>query len=376
MTPVQMFFIFFLCAFAHVSFALETSDPSTLKSIKSFSTLDQRALKHRYREDFKKNDRLFTDEQYAIIRKNHLEPIIAQIILSKQVTIKDADTLLAFSQKVADSAIDYSRLKPRIVRYMHHKALLFDALEKAVARERYHEWKVEEIKIVREDNDSFVQTITSYQHLHKDEQEKLINAYAICIRPFIFEDYRTDEDIVRPRICDPAPDYTKPRHDKHATSARATFSHGSSDKKAAYQYFLDEAKRVTNAYNLDTFEQVKMAKCISEQSLRYFAASRHPIKALHKYGAMKTKSQDKSFYMHSAVCVNFSALAYNILRHINPNLEIYLVKNGLHVYLEFEVAGVWYHTHPFNRGERCDVNRFDELSKKNGEVQEESSEES
>lgn len=300
---------------------------------------------------------LFSPQQQEIISAEHLAPILAELVLHRSIKLEDSDDLIDYAKTIASSGFLFSDLEARIIHNQNsrHNRGVFDALTKAIDKERYHRWKIQAVRSVAEENGDFIKAITEAR-LSKFDRKKLITVYATCIAP-----YRNEEDrntIMKPKICDSRDNYPAPRHERSHLNVRETPAHNSTPRVLAYRLMIDEAKRISTDHKLNNFEKIVMAKCISERALRYFVPMHHPLRALRRTLIIDNKAPEKAFFMHDGVCTNFASQAHHVLGQLDLKDQIFLASQGIHVFLEFVDQDQWYHIHPFNRRSRCDVIRY------------------
>lgn len=360
LSNIKLLFLL-LCALSSNSWGYHVHGPqiSELSDIKEFNKSELRRMKSRY-PNFQQNPQLFSADEFEVITAEDLSETIKNIILHKKIKLTSADDLILFARQVKNSGFTFKALELRMNHYLAKGELVFTALNKAIVRERFHRWKIRQNKKVVLQQGPFIKSIHNAK-LTKFEENKLINAYGVCIQPFTVVEDRNNEEKVKPRVCGPDDEYPEPRHQKHSAHVRQTRSARERPRTKAYDLLLREAKKVVTIYELNRFEQIKMARCIADQALRFFEPEHHPFSAAKKLIAMNRKSQEDAYFMHRGVCGNFSGIAFNIAHYLDPDAPIFLAKSGPHVYIEFEVAGMMYHTHPFNRKSRCDINRYKTL---------------
>jgi hypothetical protein len=191
--------------------------------------------------------------------------------------------------------------------------------------------------------------------LSEDDYKKVSHVYGVCIS---YLSDATERAFMKPSVCDPMEKYPAPRHRLHGAVVRTTPSSDATARVLAYRRLVAEGRAVANQLSLDAFERVKMSKCVAEQALRFFKPQQHPVKSLSKMADMDIKSPEDAFFMHTGLCANFSAIAYNFASELGMKGRVFLAKKGLHVYVEFEIGANWYHMHPFNNQGRCDITKF------------------
>lgn len=348
--PLSMLILFFS---AHAYSLHKEPIISNLSDIKKFNEKEINQIKNRY-HDYHKNNQLFTPYQFDSINSLKLGPVLGNLIIHPTIQFDDTETLITFADQVRQSGLEFNALEPRINKYLLAKQTLFEALRKAVERERFHQFKILRNKEVLGSFDAFVQNITKLK-LSDPHQAKIINAYAVCVESFNHTRHR---EFIRPNICDPVDDYPKPRSKRKIVSVRESLSDETTREVMAYRALIAHARDISERQRLTSFEKVKMAKCIAEQSLKFFEPSHHLFRALQKTCAMDEKSPEEAFFMESGVCGNFSGLAYNIAKQLGMKDKIFLTKKGVHIYIEFTELNNWYHAHPFNSQTSCDIIRF------------------
>lgn len=272
----------------------------------------------------------------------------------KTIKFEDQEDVADFASQIEDSGFTFKVLEPRIVRYMAKGDVLFTALDHAITRERFHQWHEDIVARTTIKSGRYVRTVEQ-MNLSTTEKERLINVYATCIASFT-NNY--DRKFIEPEVCDASDDYLEPRHIKYPVSAREHSQDLKTDQLFAYRSMINEAQMVVEEHELGTFQRIAMAKCISEQSLRFFKPSQHVLKAWHKHRLLSSRAPERSFFMNTGVCSNFSGIAYNAAIALGLKDKVHLAKKGVHVYLEFEEDGQWFHTHPFNSKSKCDITRF------------------
>lgn len=349
---LSLYVLIFL--FSTHSYSLcKESTVSKLSDIKIFNEKETNQINNRY-PDFHKNDQLFTPYQFQSISNLKLAQLLGDLIIHPTIQFDDTETLITFADQVRQSGLDFKALEPRINKYLLAKQTLFEALRKAVERETFHQFKILRNKEVLGAFDSFVQNITKLK-LSDPHQAKIINAYAVCVDSFNHAHHR---ESMKPKICDPVDDYPKPRSKRKIVSVRESLAHEATREVMAYRALIAHARDISERQKLTSFEKVKMAKCIAEQSLKFFEPSRHLFQALKKTCEMDEKSPEEAFFMESGVCGNFSGLTYNIAKQLGLKDKIFLTKKGVHIYLEFTERNNWYHAHPFNSQTSCDIIKF------------------
>lgn len=297
--------------------------------------------------DVKENDQQILNDNASLIKTMNE-------IRDYPYLIKAMHDIVAFAQEVNDSGFSVGVLAPRIKKRLKAGDPIFSALRTAIRKERFHVWKLNRNKKVLDDKHLFVSWVSQQKFSDRDKK-KLINAYAICI-----DSYRNDIDRewLRPKVCERINEYKKPRHRRRNISVQEIPSSSSTLRVKSYRYLMEQAQQVAKEKKLTTFEKVAMAKCVAEQSLRFFLPAHHPIRAIGKLRDMKKKTPEDLFFMHSGMCGNFSALAYGVTLSLGLKGHMHLARKRFHIYLEFKEKGQWYHTHPFNSQTACDIIKF------------------
>lgn len=344
-----------ICIFGIIGFysALASSMAYALDDIITPTKKERKEMLSRYGV-LGENQQFFSEDQFRAIADNGLSPLVKRLIVHKVIKLEEAQDVVDYAQEIADSKISFDDLEPRIIKYIKKGDTVFGALTKAIKRETLRQRRVNKVAAVREENGPFVQEITQ-SALSEEEKRRVIQVYASCVALYENEEER---ELVKPRICDPLDEYARPRHQRSPVNVREMSEAIETTQTHAYESLIVEAKRVADEHNLSTFERVVMAKCFAEQSLRFFVPSHHPLKALHKNRLLSRRSPEATFFMHSGVCTNFSGIAYNVARELGLQGNVFLAKRHLHVYLEVEEDGNWYHSHPFNSLSSCDIIQF------------------
>jgi hypothetical protein len=299
-----VFFVVLSSAFSAA--ALELND------IRIFSISERAALQSRY-DVYESNPEIFSEEEFQTIEYNRLAPLIGELILHPQIKIDEPQLLIDYAQEISDSNIEFSVLETRIESYLKKGMVGFDALTRAIEREKFSQWKQRQIHKVKTANNDFIRSIQS-SNLKDADKEKLVNVYSVCVAPYTDENERAS---ITPTKCDPSTAYKKPRHLSHKVSVRTSPSSNQNAAHArAYWSFVEETKQIADRRGLDVFERMRMSKCIAEQSLQFVDPADHPFKALSKLVKMHTKSPEETFFMRSGVCGNFSSIAYNMAREL------------------------------------------------------------
>jgi len=299
-------------------------------------------------------NRQFTSEESVSILQNRLGGIIEKILATKKIVLPGNEQLIAFAIQIRDSGLTFAELEDRVVRYIGKDTPPFTALTRAIAREKFARFKTRRNQEVLNENGVFMRALNQLG-LAAADRKKVENAFAMCIDSFRQPQNRRR---MQPAVCEPLNDYQTPRCHKTRVSVKEKKSLKPTNKSLAYSALVAEAKDVAEQEELDIFEKVMMAKCIADQSLRFFEPSAKPLRALKKTWAMNRKSPDEAFFMKSGVCGNFSGIAYNLGNELGLGNQIFLTKTGLHIYLEFRVGQTWYHTHPLSSMSDCDIIKF------------------
>jgi len=345
-------FIFFVLSNLFSS-AIVSGKIETLNDLMVLDKHDLSKIKSRY-PIFKENPNLFSEDQFEMIDYMDLAPSIRPLILHEQIKLFEPELLLNFAWDINDSDFSFDELEERIIRYLEQGDLPFFALKKAIKREKYHRFKMRKNLQVRENNGPFIREINSLP-LNDYESNKVINAFAICIDP-----YRNPQEraYIAPSICNPSSEYKTPRFYEKNIKVRRERTSMFTPRSRAYDMLITAAREMAREQELSTFEKVVMAKCIAEQSIRFFEPSAHPLSALVKVYIMDRKAPEEVFFMKTGVCSNFSGLAFNIANELGLQDKIHLAQNGWHVYLEFRDEAHYYHSHPFNRQSDCDIVKY------------------
>lgn len=290
------------------------------------------------------------------IIENDMDILLKKLSSHRVLKFSDQNMMIAFALEINKSPFTLEILEEKIIKYLKNKEPIFTALRKAIERTSFHNFKVKRNEEVMHHMDMFTKSIIKLG-LAKTKEAKVINAYAVCIDAFNHDDYR---DIIKPQICDPIDDYKHPRYYQNKIAINTNLSSFVDIEMLAYNALVHQAQSVANNRGLSLFEKIKMAKCISEQALKFIEPSKWPLLALKKTYDMSRKTMDKAYFMTTGVCGNFSAIAYNIAHNLLiPNDSIYIVNKNVHIYLEFaDENNNWYHTHPFNSKSSCDIIRF------------------
>lgn len=321
---------------------------SSLNDIRDFNKKELHEIHGRYKE-CRHQTELFSIQQFKLIQKRNLVDTIGKIILHKDISLSTSQELIDFALQVADSKLSFDVIEPRIIKYLHKGEAVFSALKTAIFRAQFHIWKENNFKEVEKSNTPFMRSLRSLS-LDQDAFRKVVNAYATCIVPFSEPELNK---FLRPTVCDPLEDYLRPRHTSDHVSVCQTPSDKNTDEVMAYRLLMKEARSTADGQNRNALERLVMAKCIAEQSLKFFTPSHHLLKSLNRLYMMEKKSPEEAFFLTSGICGNFSGMAYNIANEIGLLGHVFLAKKGVHVYLELEDHGLWYHAHPFNSKSRC-----------------------
>lgn len=324
-----------------------------LDDIRRFSPREKAALIHRYPE-CQNNLEFFTPEQFERIEKQKLAPALGELLLHPKIRLGDVDLVLDLAQMVVESTLGFAAIETRMLRYMKHDLLPFAAAKKAIERERYHQHKAEQIAQLKLRPSPFVKRINAMS-LKSAEKDKLIGSYALCVMPYWEE---AERSALRPKVCEPIKGYEHIRHTAVRIPVRKSQESMVNDHAHAYRSLVEEMQKTADWNQLDTFERMKMAKCVSEESMVFFYPNDQPFKTLKKLINMGTKPPEEAFFMQSGICGNFGALIYSLAEALGLSDRVFLTQKGIHMFLEFEASGEWYHLHPFNSQGDCDAIRF------------------
>lgn len=324
----------------------ESSDPPP------YTEREIKAIKAHY--GLTKHQPMFTEQQMQALSDRKLNALVRVLIAHRTIKFEEIVDVIDFSREIIESGLNFKDIEPRIVRSIDKGEVVFMALEKAITREKFHQWHAGVVKRISEKNGAFVSKVQQLD-LPNSDKRRVINVYATCIASFQDDN---DRLVMSTSIGEPLDEYNAPRYRRYPVVVREDHDWEQSVHNVAYQALMHEAKEVAENYNLSTFEKVVMAKCIAEQSLRFFLPSHHPFKAWHKHRMLRSKAPEDAFFMHTGVCSNFSGIAYNAALELGLRGKIHLAKNGVHVYLEFEELGQWYHAHPFNSKSGAVITRF------------------
>lgn len=325
-----------------------------LKDIKNFTEDELKTIKHRYR-DYHRNKQIFTPPQFVTIHQSKLEPIIAELLIHEKIRFDDTEEIIAFAGLIKDSSLPLTLIEKRVVKYLGQGESLFGALRKAIEREQFHQFKTDRINDVKNGFNPFIETISKIK-LNEANLNKVLNVYAVCIDSFNYPQFRST--FMKPKVCDPVNEYHAPQGLKHLVKVRESLANKTTKEAIAYRALVSQAKTTADRNHLSTFERVVMAKCIAEHSLRFFQPSHHLFRALRRTCEMTEKSPEEAFFSENGVCSNFSGIAFNIAKSLGLSEKIMLAKKGMHVYLEVQEKGRWYHAHPFNNQSHCDLTAF------------------
>jgi len=302
---------------------------------------------------------LFTLDQLDFIRQHNLGPTILELMSHKKLKVERNQELIDFALEITESGLTLRELESRLIRYTAKEIPIFTALRRAIKREHFSRWKTRRHLAVIKDDGLFMNTINQLA-LTKDEREKVVNTFAICIDSFTRADNRAK---MQPSMCEPIDEYKTPRHSKHRVHVKEKKSTAESPRNLSYLALVAAAQDVAQRSSLNVFEKVAMAKCVAEQSLRFFEPASHLFTALRKTCAMDWLAPHEAFFMESGVCGNFAGIAYNFANELGLRNQIFLTKNGFHIYLEFTDGMNWYHTHPLNTASSCDITKFEAKTK-------------
>lgn len=352
-------FLFALISLSHVLIA-ETHDhpiPSSIEDVFQFHHNGASKIKDRYGVNINKTN-FFSDEEKTTINNQEKYIIIDQLLLHEYIKLRKKELLIDFTESIQVSGYSFNRLEEHIIKYIKKGSTPFAALTKAIQRLQDEEWYKKQLNSLSH-NDPLMENIEQLK-LPIDDHDKVRHIYAICINSWRNEENRNNR--LKPKICDPVDDYRKPRHRRHPATVRTRSSSHPSEQTQAYTFLVTEAASVADDLSLSTAERVVMAKCVAEKSLRFFEPVKSPVKSLLKLRQAQTRSPEHEFFAHQGVCLNFAGIAYNLSRELGLENHLYLANNNFHTYLEVEIDGTWYHSHPFNSSNKgCDLTRFGKI---------------
>lgn len=268
--------------------------------------------------------------------------------------LNDNDIDIA-AEQIYNSGLPFEAVKVRLVRYITNKDTPFDALEKALILEERSLFKKRMIAEVRGNPSSFMTELYAL-NLSANQSEKVLRAYAVCAYPLTNIEYR---DKLRPKISqDPINHFIHPRSQKNSSvKYRQKASKKDNQEKRAYSLLIRESEKIAREYKLDDFEIIAMAKCMAEQTLRFFKPIDHPAQALKESSKISYRSPESAFFAKQGVCSNFCVITCNIAQGLGVRAPMFIVERKLHAYIEIKADDGWYHTHPF-ASDGIDFTRF------------------
>jgi hypothetical protein len=254
-----------------------------------------------------------TEDEKTLIRQRNIEDLINTLFYHTVISFPDTNTMIDFALKIKKSQLDFITLEPKIIKYIKNGETVFAALRKAIERTSFHFFKLQRNEEVRQRMDMFTKYVYRLG-LNDDKQNKVINAYAVCIDSFNKPSSRA---FMQPKVCNPIDKYEHPRsiHTKILVNENSYLF--SNIEVRAYSALIDRAQVVAEKQQLSIFEKIKMAKCIAEQALKFIEPTHHPFIAIKKTYEMGKKSAEDAYFMKTGVCGNFSAIAYNIARSLS-----------------------------------------------------------
>lgn len=320
----------------------------------TFSPKQAQKISQRYPE-CKNQSSIFTLGQRAIITEQGLSFFIDDLILHEDIVLGSFDDLIAFAQKISEAQMSFAELEPYIIKYIKKGEKAFVALEKAFKKIQYKRWRILQIQSLAK-NDPLVNQIRALR-LSKENEEKVFNIYGECVNPW--RNHENREEMLKPKICSAIDEYTKPKHEKQKIKLRTTNHKHEDNTTIAWRVLTNEANIIAQENQLSIPEKIVMAKCVAEKSLRFFEPATHPFKALSKIHQAHNQAPEECFFSNQGVCTNFVALAYNFGLNLGLDGNIFVAERLMHTYLEINVNGEWYHSHPFNSAFKgCDLIKF------------------
>lgn len=258
--------------------------------------------------------------------------------------ILDNDDIALMAEQIFNSGLPFEAVKVRMVRYMLNKSAPFEALEKALILEEKSIFKKRMIAEVRDNPSSFIEELNKI-NLSTNKSDKILRAYAVCAYPLTKEEYR---EKLKPKIShDPINHYTQTRHDNASVKFRREASKKDNKETRAYRLLLRESEKIVQNYQLDDYQIISMAKCMAEQTLRFFKPLNHPAQALKESAKIAHRSPESAFFAEHGVCSNFCVITCNIAQSLGVEAPMFVAERKLHAYIEIKTADGWYHTHPF-----------------------------
>lgn len=311
-----------------------------------------RKLHHRYSINLDKNP-LFSSSQIQQIDQNQLAPIIDRLILHKTIVLNSIDNLIDFAYETKRSSYDLDSLQARIEKYLSKGELIFSALYRAIDYQNNFFWRLAKINALKNNPDRLVNIINKFR-LTEEEREKVHKIYAICLNPWRNSFDRQNR--LKPKVCRATDDYQKPRHINAKVQQRTEPTEKISPLVIIYRLLMQEAYNIAEAEHLDDMEKIVMAKCVAEQSLKFYTPSEHPLKAIIENHAATSRAPESAIFYDEGICTSFSAITLNVAHRIGLKNQVVLAQNGMHFYLEIKIGAKWYHSHPFNSiNKTCDL---------------------
>lgn len=331
--------------------------PASIDDVFQFHKNEASKIKNRYGININKHS-FFSDEEKTTINNQNKYLLIDALLLHKYIKFRNKELLLSFIESIQVSGHSFEYLEKHIIKYIEKGFTPFAALNKAIQRREDAEWYKKQLNSLSH-NDPLMNNINQLK-LSSDDYDKVRHVYAICIHSWRDEEARNNR--LKPKICDPISDYKKPRHRRHPAAVRTRSSSHPTEQTEAYTFLITEAASVADDLNLSTAERVVMAKCVAEKSLRFFEPMNNPVKSLLKLHQAQARSPEHEFFGHDGVCLNFAGIAYNLSRELGLEHHLYLANRNFHTYMEVEIGGTWYHSHPFNSSNKaCDLTRFGKI---------------
>jgi hypothetical protein len=352
----SIFIALIFTGFSGTLLAISHNHPDivVIDDLVEFHMQDYKKIKKLYDRDIRK-EALFTEDQLYNINHHNLTPIIDELLGHPKLKIPSIELLVDFALDIKISGFNLEELENRLYANLEKGLPLFSALSKAIEKTGDSQWR-ELQKRSLDPQEQLVIEINALK-LKADEYKKVLDIYAVCIKPWKNQEYRSTR--LQPKICAPSDDYAAPRHDGQHVTIRTKASTKRNDRVTAYHQLAQEGALVADDLNLSVAERVMMAKCVAEQSLTFFTPSHSPLKALKKIRHAQTHSPEHAFFGHEGVCTNFSGLSYNFSRELSLENHVFLARKGMHTFLEIEIDGEWFHSHPFNGTNKgCDLIRF------------------
>lgn len=280
--------------------------------------------------------------------------------------LKDLDepTLSFFAKEILAQNLPYKSLKTRIERYCARGILPALAVERAIIMEQKSQFKRRNLAEVLDQGDHFVRVIKML-NLQREDEGKIIKAYAYCVYPLKKNENRKR---LAPRVGEPVNGFNSCRHHDKPSLWRSKPAKDIDENVTAYRILINASKSMAKAKQLNDMEKVIMAKCISEQALRFFKPIAHPYDALKESARLYTRSPERAFFKERGVCNNFCAITYNIARDLGVSDNLRIAHHHLHSYLELKVGEHWYHTHPFASVSESDFIRIGEPLSQSNEI--------